>query len=192
MRRTTRRGDQDRPLVSVRGGRVSVARGRVDHRRASTSTRGAAGAHRIVRQRQSRCCSTLTGRARAAGLTFRGRRTATISRVGFVPQRGLDALHPLIPLGRQLARVSRAAPGRVARVLDAVGLTDPGLRRRRPTGSREARRSVRGRAGGADRRPADPCRQADQRARSRVPRPDAAAAGQVITDDQALVVAATG
>ena len=73
--------------------------------------------------------STLTGRW-PAGLYFRGERTAAFDRVGFVPQRGLDALHPLIPLARQLRAVTGASPARVAEVLDSVGLTDPGLRRR--------------------------------------------------------------
>jgi peptide/nickel transport system ATP-binding protein len=76
--------------------------------------------------------STFTGRW-PVGVSFTGTRTTTLTRIGFVPQRGLDALHPLLPLGRQLARVSGADPARVAEVLDAVGLGDPELRRRRPT-----------------------------------------------------------
>lgn len=76
--------------------------------------------------------STLTGRW-PAGLDFRGERTAAFDRTGFVPQRGLDALHPLIPLARQLRAVTGASPARVAEVLDSVGLTDADLQRRRPT-----------------------------------------------------------
>lgn len=76
--------------------------------------------------------STLTGRW-APGLTFAGARTARFDRVGFVPQRGLDALHPLSPLARQLRRVTGSGADRVTRVLEAVGLTDPELHRRRPT-----------------------------------------------------------
>ncbi|MFH8253184.1 ATP-binding cassette domain-containing protein [Microbacterium sp. B2969] len=75
--------------------------------------------------------STLTGRW-APGLRFEGERHATSPRIGFVPQRGLDALHPLIPLGRQLQRVSAASVERVGQTLDAVGLSDPAMRRRRP------------------------------------------------------------
>ncbi|WP_051297471.1 ATP-binding cassette domain-containing protein [Brevibacterium album] len=76
--------------------------------------------------------NTITGRW-PVGVTFDGTRTTALTRIGFVPQRGLDALHPLLPLGRQLNRVSGADPARVAEVLDAVGLQDPELRRRRPT-----------------------------------------------------------
>lgn len=68
-----------------------------------------------------------------AGVRFDGERTVNLSRIGFVPQRGLDALHPLMPVGRQLRRVTRASAERVARVLDSVGLSDPALQKRRPT-----------------------------------------------------------
>lgn len=76
--------------------------------------------------------STLTGRW-AVGLRFEGERTAQLPRIGYIPQRGLDALHPLSPLGRQLRRVTGADAERVGEVLDSVGLADPALRRRRPT-----------------------------------------------------------
>lgn len=76
--------------------------------------------------------STLTGRW-PVGLRFEGTRTAALDRIGFVPQRGLDALHPLLPLHRQLRAVTGATPARVAAVLEAVGLTDPALQKRRPT-----------------------------------------------------------
>lgn len=76
--------------------------------------------------------STLAGRW-PVGLRFAGERTAILDRIGFVPQRGLDALHPLVALGRQLRAVTGAAPARVAEVLRSVGLTDPALQRRRPT-----------------------------------------------------------
>lgn len=75
--------------------------------------------------------STLTGRW-PTGLRFAGERTAVLDRIGFVPQRGVEALHPLIPLARQLRTVTGAGPVRVAEVLASVGLGDPGLRRRRP------------------------------------------------------------
>lgn len=61
-----------------------------------------------------------------------GTRIARLPRIGLVPQRGLDALHPLVPLARQLRAVTGSSPERVAEVLDAVGLSDPALRRRRP------------------------------------------------------------
>lgn len=76
--------------------------------------------------------STFTGRW-PVGVAFDGTRTTALTRIGFVPQRGLDALHPLLPLGRQLSRVAGAGPARITEVLDAVGLADPELRRRRPT-----------------------------------------------------------
>lgn len=76
--------------------------------------------------------STLTGRW-PVGLRFDGKRSAVLDRIGFVPQRGLDALHPLVPLSRQLRAVTSAPPAHVAEVLGAVGLSDPGLQRRRPT-----------------------------------------------------------
>lgn len=181
----------DRPLVSVRGGRVSVAGGRtllsIDELDIHAGDRlvltGSSGSGKSL------LLSTLTGRW-AAGLTFQGRRTATISRVGFVPQRGLDALHPLIPLGRQLARVSRAAPERVARVLDAVGLTDPGLRRRRPTeiSGGQAQRAAVALAALTD-APLiladEPTSALDHESRDLMLR----LLAEVITDDQALVVA---
>jgi ABC-type glutathione transport system ATPase component len=75
--------------------------------------------------------STLTGRW-PAGLRFEGERTAALSRIGFVPQRGLDALHPLIPLATQLRRATGASRERVAAVLGLVGLADPALHGRRP------------------------------------------------------------
>ncbi|MBM7766610.1 ATP-binding cassette domain-containing protein [Glutamicibacter nicotianae] len=43
----------------------------------------------------------------APGLEFPGTRIADSRRIGCIPQRGQDALHPLLPLGRQPAR-SRA------------------------------------------------------------------------------------
>lgn len=81
---------------------------------------------------KSMLLSTLAGRW-AVGLRFTGERAASSGRIGFVPQRGLDALHPLIGLARQLQRVTGVTPAGVADVLRAVGLTDPALHRRRPT-----------------------------------------------------------
>jgi ABC-type glutathione transport system ATPase component len=88
--------------------------------------------------------STLMGRW-PAGLRLTGERTTAADRIGFVPQRGLDALHPLVPLARQLRLVTGAAPDRVVRVLESVGLDDPGLHRRRPaelSGGQAQRASV--------------------------------------------------
>ncbi|MFD6142442.1 ATP-binding cassette domain-containing protein [Promicromonospora sp. NPDC060271] len=76
--------------------------------------------------------STLSGRW-PVGLSLTGERTTRLRRIGFVPQRGLDALHPLVPLARQLRTVTGADPARVGTVLAAVGLDDPALHRRRPT-----------------------------------------------------------
>lgn len=75
--------------------------------------------------------ATLTGRW-AAGLAFTGTRTANFTRIGFIPQRGLDALHPLLPLGRQLRKVTGKSTQQVHEALAAVGLTDPALSQRRP------------------------------------------------------------
>lgn len=68
----------------------------------------------------------------SAGLTATGRRDAGSPRVAVVPQRGIDALHPLVPLGRQLRAVTGASAERVREVLSAVGLGDPRAARRRP------------------------------------------------------------
>ncbi|WP_404287783.1 ATP-binding cassette domain-containing protein [Glutamicibacter arilaitensis] len=75
--------------------------------------------------------ATLTGRW-AAGLAFTGSRTANFNRIGFIPQRGLDALHPLLPLGRQLHKVTGKSADQVHEALTAVGLSDPALSQRRP------------------------------------------------------------
>lgn len=85
--------------------------------------------------------STFTGRW-PVGVSFTGTRTTTLTHIGFVPQRGLDALHPLLPLGRQLARVSGADPARVAEVLDAVGVGDPELRRPTELSGGQAQRAA--------------------------------------------------
>lgn len=74
--------------------------------------------------------SMITGRW-APALEFCGTRTCHASRIGYIPQRGQDALHPLLPLGRQLAKATAAAH-RVGEVLTAVGLDDPRLLGRRP------------------------------------------------------------
>lgn len=75
--------------------------------------------------------SVLAGRL-LDGLTLTGRRDAPgLERVGFVPQRGVEAFHPLIRLGRQLRVVTGADRTRAGDVLARVGLGDPRLRRRR-------------------------------------------------------------
>ena len=76
--------------------------------------------------------SALTGRL-PGGVALTGTRTAAPGlRIGFVPQRGADALHPLLPVGRQLRAVTGASAARVAEVLDAVGLDAGALTPRRP------------------------------------------------------------
>lgn len=75
---------------------------------------------------------SLTGRW-APGLTFTGTRRSALSRIGLVPQRGLEALHPLMTIARQLRAVTGAPQSRVDEVLSAVGLPDEALHRRRPT-----------------------------------------------------------
>lgn len=68
----------------------------------------------------------------APGLEFSGTRVAGSPRIGCIPQRGQDALHPLLPLGRQLRKATGASAQQVASTLDAVGLGDPSLLARRP------------------------------------------------------------
>ncbi|WP_313813311.1 ATP-binding cassette domain-containing protein [Glutamicibacter sp.] len=75
--------------------------------------------------------ATMTGRW-ANGLRFQGERGANFSRIGVVPQRGLDAFHPLVPLDKQLRRVSCRSNIEVQDALVSVGLNDPLLWRRRP------------------------------------------------------------
>lgn len=82
---------------------------------------------------KSMLLSVITNRI-PAGLTLSGHREADagLSRMGFVPQRGLDALHPLIPVRRQLARVTGSSPSRVSEVLSQTGLRDERTHLRRP------------------------------------------------------------
>lgn len=75
--------------------------------------------------------SMITGRW-SADLDFTGHRRKNFSRIGFVPQRGQDALHPLLRLGRQLSGATGRNLQDVKGVLNLVGLDDPGLLRRRP------------------------------------------------------------
>lgn len=55
-----------------------------------------------------------------------------LGRIGFVPQRGTDALHPLIAVGTQVSLVSRADSAEVARAFRSVGLDPGSLMDRRP------------------------------------------------------------
>ncbi|WP_130451201.1 ATP-binding cassette domain-containing protein [Zhihengliuella halotolerans] len=81
---------------------------------------------------KSMLLSALTGRLPGA-VTLAGTRTAAPDlRIGFVPQRGAEALHPLLPIGRQLRSVTGTTPARVAEVLAAVGLDAGALAGRRP------------------------------------------------------------
>ncbi|MBN9202151.1 MAG: hypothetical protein ABS61_10215 [Microbacterium sp. SCN 70-18] len=63
-----------------------------------------------------------------------GVRRCTFARdsVAIVPQRGTDALHPLLPVERQLQTVTGSERGRVRDVLGRMGLA-PRLHRRRPS-----------------------------------------------------------
>lgn len=140
------RGPGSRPILSLRDAEVRAADGTrlllvasldvlAGQRIAVTGPSGSG---------KSLLLSTLTGRW-PAGLGFTGERTTAVDRIGFVPQRGLDALHPLIPLARQLRLVTGAAPDRIVSVLESVGLDDPALHRRRPaelSGGQAQRASV--------------------------------------------------
>ncbi|MFN3218376.1 MAG: ATP-binding cassette domain-containing protein [Acidimicrobiales bacterium] len=53
-------------------------------------------------------------------------------RIGLIPQRGHDALHPLYPIGRQLAAVSRRSRPEVLRALGRTGLDGAVVWGRRP------------------------------------------------------------
>jgi len=75
--------------------------------------------------------SMITGRW-AAELDYAGTRTSGCERIGYIPQRGQDALHPLMPLGRQLRKATGRSAQDVAETLAAVGLDDPQLLQRRP------------------------------------------------------------
>ncbi|MGH3652196.1 ATP-binding cassette domain-containing protein [Glutamicibacter sp.] len=75
--------------------------------------------------------SMVTGRW-ALGLEFTGTRTPGSPRIGYIPQRGQDALHPLLPLGRQLRKATGASAQQVRDTLQAAGLSDPQLLARRP------------------------------------------------------------
>ena len=75
--------------------------------------------------------SMITGRW-AAQLEHSGTRTIGCERIGYIPQRGQDALHPLMPLGRQLRKASGRSAQAVADILASVGLDDPQLLQRRP------------------------------------------------------------
>ncbi|MBP1327115.1 ABC-type glutathione transport system ATPase component [Leucobacter exalbidus] len=75
--------------------------------------------------------SVLTGRL-PAGLRLAGERRSVVTRIGFVPQRGSEALHPLTKLGRQLRAVTRTSAQAVAAALESVGLGDPAFAGRRP------------------------------------------------------------
>lgn len=58
--------------------------------------------------------------------------SAALGRIGYVPQRGTDALHPLIPVGTQVSLVSRADSAEVARAFRSVDLDPESLMDRRP------------------------------------------------------------
>lgn len=74
--------------------------------------------------------ATLMGRL-PVGVEFSGERRAELSRIGVIPQRGLDAFHPLIPLRRQITAVTRFSGTHLREVMATVGLGDPDLLNRR-------------------------------------------------------------
>lgn len=113
-----RAADEAIPLLEVP--RLEVAAGE------RIVVRGPSGAGKSL------LLSVLAGRV-IDGLTLTGRRAAAgIERVGFVPQRGIEAFHPLIRLGRQLRVVTGVDRTRTSDLLARVGLGDPRLVRRRP------------------------------------------------------------
>lgn len=60
------------------------------------------------------------------------RRSQPGLRIGLIPQRGHDALHPLYPIGRQLMAVTGRSRDQVGQVLDRAGLDPTTLWGRRP------------------------------------------------------------
>ena len=58
--------------------------------------------------------------------------SSSIDRIGYIPQRGTDALHPLITVGRQVSLVSGADRAEAVSAFSAVGLDPESLMRRRP------------------------------------------------------------
>ncbi len=68
----------------------------------------------------------------AQELDFTGYRHVSADRIGYIPQRGQDALNPLLPLGTQLRKATGEAIERIQTTLDLVGLDDPRLLSRRP------------------------------------------------------------
>ncbi|GHD06298.1 ATP-binding cassette domain-containing protein [Zhihengliuella salsuginis] len=124
-----------RPLVSLTG--VTVASRRTRETLLTVPALEIAPATRTVVMGpsgagKSMLLSALTGRL-PAGVVLDGTRTAPAGlRIGFVPQRGAEALHPLLPVGRQLRAVTGATAARTRQVLAAVGLDASALAGRRP------------------------------------------------------------
>lgn len=192
-------------LVALRGVTVSVSSAGVR----SLSTRDAEPAEKILLDLpkleirrgdrvvvtgpsgsgKSMLLSCLTGRW-APGLTVTGERECATEKIALVPQRGLDALHPLMPIRRQLRAVTGASPERVREVLAAVGLDDLQLQRRRPTeisGGQAQRAAVAlGTLSGAPLMLADePTSALDNESRDQL----LELLATIVTADQALVVA---
>ncbi len=83
---------------------------------------------------KSMLLSALSGRLPIGVRMARGRRIAADpdAHVGIIPQRGQDALHPLLRVGKQLPQVTSRPIGDVERVLAQLGITDLSLLNRRP------------------------------------------------------------
>jgi energy-coupling factor transporter ATP-binding protein EcfA2 len=122
MNSTTAEAARRRPILSLRDAEVRTADGAT---LLAVHSLDIVAGERIVLtgpsgSGKSLLLATLTGRW-PAGLGLAGGRTATIDRFGFLPQRGLDALHPLIPVGRQLRAVT-GADGRYRLTIDGEEL----------------------------------------------------------------------
>lgn len=76
--------------------------------------------------------AALAGRLPHPVTILAGSRVAGPLRIGVVPQRGQDALHPLLPIGRQLAAVTRRSRAEVVAALERLGLDAAVLWGRRP------------------------------------------------------------
>lgn len=76
--------------------------------------------------------AALAGRLPHPVAVLAGSRVAGPLRIGVVPQRGQDALHPLLAVGRQLAAVTRRPRADVVAALERLGLDAAALWGRRP------------------------------------------------------------
>ncbi len=83
---------------------------------------------------KSMLLAALCGRLPFGVRMARGRRIAADpnAHIGLIPQRGQDALHPLLRVGRQLSKVTSRPIGEVEQMLARLGIREAGVLHRRP------------------------------------------------------------